>query len=120
MAIQLTLGSVTLLSGSFSGFDLEQSRSRVAILSDGTSVRNEVIQQGSTPYRQATIAFTCETADAETIRGYYEDATEVTFANYEDESSTVLVFDFARSIVVNGLWSCTATLIELSDPVAGS
>ena len=120
MAVQLVLGSATLLSGAFSGFDYQQPKTRVSLLSDGTSVRNEVVQQGSYPYREATVAFVAETTDTDAIRGYYENGTQVTFVDYEDQERTVLVYDFSRSIIMDGLWSCTVTLLELTDPVAGS
>lgn len=116
MAGQLVLGTVTLLSGAFSGFDQAQSKARVRLLSDGTSVRNEVIQQGSQLHREATVTFVAETADANTVRGYYEDVDQVSFIDYEDEIRTVLVYDFSKAVIVDGLWSCTATLLALTDP----
>lgn len=114
----LGLGSVdNLMSASWSGFDYPQNAVLVPLLGDGTSTVNAALQQGALTVREGTVGFDAVTADAETIRGYYENHSSITFTDYDGSTCSVRVLDYSRSLRFPGVWSCSVTLLQLTEPV---
>jgi len=107
-----------LLVDNFSGFDRPQYRSLIKLLDDGTSLQNEIVQEGSAPRGQAQLTGTItSSADVATLRGYYHAATTVPFTDGNGNATDVIVFEFAVQDFTDW-WEFTATLIEAT--VAGS
>lgn len=109
---RLALGAVDpLWSRSFSGFDYPNNAQVVALLGDGTSTYNAVLQQSAWTARQGTLGCTLETADMLTIRGYYESREVVTFTDWDGTATAVRVLDFTRAFG-DPDWDCTIVLLE--------
>jgi hypothetical protein len=114
----MTLGTVIdLPDAEFSGFDYPNNAQLVPLLSDGASERNAVLQQSGLTMRQATLATTLDTADAITLRGYYESREAVDFVDHDGATTSVRLLEFSRSMVTAGLWAVMLTMIEIADPV---
>lgn len=109
------LGSIDPIwveDGKYSGFEHPPFITLVGIISDGTSVENEVVQAGSLPRRQATVTFPWVTdADWATMSGYHETVTPVTWVAPE-ETVTVIVMELKPTQIAFGLWTVDATLVE--------
>ena len=114
------LAETDIMDSSFTGFDYPNNAQRVPVLSDGTSTRNEVLQQSGLTRRQATLGCSLEDADALVVRGYFESRETVTFTDRNGATRDVIVFDFTRTERFAGVWDCTAILLEMSDPVLAS
>jgi hypothetical protein len=118
----VTIGDVEeLVDESYSGFAYPARKTQMPLLeTDDDTSGNVVIQEGSKPYRQATISVVVEsTVDMELIRGYEESGDEVTFVDRSGDERTVLVFAFGQAARAgDDAWDVTLTLLELVPPVA--
>jgi hypothetical protein len=117
----LSLGAVTgtsIMDDQWSGFDYPNNAQVVALLGNGTSTYNAVLQQSALTARQGQLRCILETADSLTIRGYYESREAVTFTDWDGTATDCRVLDFARDIKFAGVWDCTITLIESDAAVA--
>lgn len=114
----ISVGSVTLSVKSFDGWDYPSFGSLVAILSDGSTARNEVLQSGALPRLRATLSGQMlSAADVAAVRTYNASKETVAFLEEEDNSSAdssmnVCVLDFQVSRVTPWLWTYTLTLVE--------
>lgn len=119
MTLPFALEDVTLfLVDTYDGFDRPNTAQLVGLLGDGTGSGNDqVLQQGSSPYRQATLTGTLTSlADVTLVRGYYDSREELTFTDGDGESHGVRVLEFnARAFT--GWWSFTMQLLETTPPV---
>ena len=96
------------------GWDLPQSAQLVRILSDGTSEQNEVLQQGSWPFRQLTLGgVTDDVAELAILRGYNHSKESVLYTDPDDETLDVRVFDFAAAQTNNSVWQWRMVLVEV-------
>jgi len=112
---RFTLDGRPLRVRDFSGFDHPQFATLVRILSDGTSTANEVLQSGSVPRRQATVAATLrDRADVEALRALNLSKARVPFVDVLGDILDVVVLDLqvTSSAAVPGHWEYTATLVE--------
>lgn len=98
-------------------FAYPEAASITALLSDGTSERNAVIQGSGLTLRQAVVAWqTVPEEDVKTIRGYASTKEEVTFTEEDGTERPVRVFDFSASKGHANLWTVHARLVETGDP----
>lgn len=109
-----TIGSVTISVHRYSGWDYPQFGQVVSVLSDGTSVRNEVIQGGASPRRRAELSGALTSAgDIATLRGYNLSKEVVEFVHdSETLNAHVLDFSVARSRAHPWLYEYSISLIE--------
>lgn len=113
------LGSVDpLLVEVFEGFDRPQTATLVGLLSNGTSIRDAVLQQGETPFLQAQLTgVLTEAAHLAAMRAYYLSKEPVTFTDGNGNQTDVRVFEF-RHTDLTDWWTFQATLIESDVPVS--
>ena len=117
----VTIGAISdLADQAYSGFSYPSLRTLQRLIGNGTAAGNVAIQEGSKPYRQATISVLAEsTADFETVRGYYENGSQVDFVDRTGYSRTVLLEALTPAAHPGeDAWDVTLTLLELTDPVA--
>lgn len=108
------IGELLVDRDSYDGFDRPQSAALVSRLGTGSSAGDQILQQGSLPFRQATIGGTFYDADDVALMRSYSDAkSEVTFTDDTGTSYGVVVFDFAAKSL-GGRWDWTAVLVETS------
>lgn len=118
----LSLGTVAGTSigdDSFSGFDYPNNAQLVAVLGDGSSTYNAVLQESAATVRQAQLRCTLETADMLTVRGYFESREAVEFVDWDGTATDVRVLDFTRAPKYAGTWDVTLALIEADVAAAG-
>lgn len=118
----LGLGSVeNLWDSKWSGWAMATGRrTSLPLLENETgSTGNEVVQESSIGFRRGTLTFTAENRDdRDTIRGYDEASTQVTFTDEDGSTCTVLVDSYSADWMVGDLWHVEVTLIQLDEPVA--
>lgn len=110
-----TLGTVEIMQASFSGFDYPQVAQVVPLLGDGvTAGGNAVLQGGALTVRQAALTFVLDDPDdVDTVRGYYEGLTSVTYTEHDGTTThTVYVLAFAAQLRVGDIWDVAVTLVE--------
>lgn len=114
-----TLGTVaTLLAKPYAGFAYPEFASVLSLLSDGSAGPFAVLQSSAPPFRRAAVSWQAVvTADVDTLRGYAESKEEVTFVEEDGTSRTVAVLDFGQQLLFVGIWTVSATLVELSDAI---
>jgi len=117
----ITIGSITASVRAFRGWDYPQFGSVVAVLHDGASVDNEVLQSGSVLRQRAVITgHTIEVGDVTVLSGYNASKEMVDFEDDELlDSRTVVVTDFRVDRSIPFLFQYTIELIDMSD-MAGS
>lgn len=111
----LSLGAITgaaIMDDQFSGFNYPNNAQVVGLLANGTSTYNAVLQQGSLTARQAQVRCSLLTADALTVRGYFDSREAVTFVDWDGEETDVRVLDFSQASKLAGVWDCTIVLLE--------
>ena len=118
----ISVGSVTLSVTSFGGWNYPSFGNVVAILSDGSSTGNEVLQSAAVPRMRATLAGKMYSyADVQAMHAYNASKETVTFIEADEavsdggEYRSVNVLDFSvdRSSPGNDLfWTYSLTLIE--------
>lgn len=113
--MSFTLGTLTIdhLTAK-EGPNYRQTAQRVAILSDGTSARNEVLQQGALPALEWRVTgFLESSSDVATLRGYYASHDSVEWIDpTTSDDLNVRVFELALRQVGASVWSFDATLLE--------
>lgn len=115
------LGSIDpLLDATFDSFVRPNTAQLVSLLGDGSTTDDQVLQQGSSPFRQGSITATItELADYIAIRGYAETHEEVDFRDGNGTEYTVRVLDFDAKDQT-GWWDISATLLRVSEVEPGS
>lgn len=92
-------------------------RTETPLIGNGADTGNLLIQESAKPLRERTLSFTAESAaDRDTVRGYYEDADQVTFTDYDATTCDVLVLDFASSDIGADLHTVRVRLKQLTEP----
>jgi hypothetical protein len=99
----------------YSGFDLPQTATLVLLLSDGTSDRNQVLQQGAQPFPQAAISgYVEDYATILQLREYHRTKEELAFEdNTLLEFRTVRVFECTAPQIWPGAWQYSIILIDV-------
>ena len=98
-------------------FSYPEHATITALISDGISERNALVQSGSLTLRQKTVTFQAVPyADMVTIRGYASSKNEVAYTDEDGTSRNVIVMDFAAKRGVADVWFVTVRLIETDDP----
>jgi hypothetical protein len=122
VTLPFTLEDVTLfLVDTYDGFDRPNTLQLVSLLGDGTRTGNDqVLQEGSSPFRQATLTGTIvSSADIALLRGYYDSREELTFVDGDGEEHGVRILELtARAFT--GWWSFAMQLIETTRVIEGS
>lgn len=96
----------------FDGFDLPQTTSRVLVLSDGTSAKNEVLQQGTLPLLTAQVSGTLlEPEHVATLRAAYATKEVGVFTDGNGNATSVRVYEF-RATDETDWWPFAMTLVE--------
>lgn len=104
-----------LLVSRFEGFNQPQTATLATLLSDGTSVRDQVLQQGSTALLQADVSGTLQSIDDLTVlRGYNATKESVAFTDGRGDVTIVRVFDL-RVTDYTDWWTFAATLVEADE-----
>ena len=118
----LSIGAIAsgnIMDDQFTGFDYPNNAQLVALLGDGTSTYNVVLQQSALTARQAAVSCVLLTADALVLQGYYESRETVTFTDSLGDATDVRLLDLSRSFRGTGLWSCSFTIVESDAAVEG-
>lgn len=108
----ITIGGVGVLYGSYDDWSYPQFGTLVDVLSDGSSVDNQVLQSSAVPRRRATVTGWLQSqADVDALDAYTASKEIVPF---DDDGLTrdVVVMDFSHPRVQPGLWSCTVALAD--------
>jgi hypothetical protein len=113
----ISLGSVTLTRvKDFGGWSYPQFGSLVKILSDGTTVDNEVLQTGAIPRAQASLSGLLSSyADVLTLHGYNASKEVVSFVENDasvDDTRDVNVLDFVVVRQRPWLWEYSLTIVD--------
>lgn len=122
MSLPFTLGDVALfLVEGYDGFDRPNTAQLVALLGDGTNSGNDqVLQEGSSPWRQAGITATLTSReDVQLLRGYYDTREEITLIDGDGEEHGVRIFEFGAQ-AFTGWWTCAMQLIETTRIIEAS
>jgi hypothetical protein len=122
VTLPFTLEDVTLFAvATYDGFDRPNTAQLVSLLSDGTVAGiDQVLQQGNSPYRQATLTGTLTSAvDVALVRGYYDSREELAFTDGDGELHGVRILEFAAQ-AFTGWWTFTMQLLETTRSVEGS
>jgi hypothetical protein len=111
-----SIGSVSFLAVmSFAGFDRPQTATLVTLIGDGVSTRDQVLQQGATPFLQATVSgVLTESADVAALRGYYASKETVSFTDGNGNTTDVRVLEFSATDLTDW-WEFDMTLLESDD-----
>lgn len=89
----------------------------IALLSDGTTERNYVLQGSGQSVRQARRAWVLvPTGDKNTIRGYASSKSEVLYTEEDGTERNVIVMDYSARERFTGYWDISVRLIETEDP----
>ena len=116
-----TLDGIELHPTSVEEFEYAQTAVVVTLLSDGTSVDNDVLQQGSQPSPQAQIkGILSDVYDIADLRALYLSKEAVTFNDPVLGARSVRVLDFSASRVWPFLWTYAMTLIGVAGGGSGS
>ena len=114
MTPSITIGSVDVLADRFSGWSYPQFGTLVRILSDGTTVDNEVLQAGATPHLRAQLSGMLESdADFDTLTGYAASKEEVAWTD-DDDHRTVIVLHFSGRRLFPDIWTCELQLMHMA------
>lgn len=115
-----TLGIVDqLIAADHDAFLYPEAATVTTILSDGTSDRNFVLQASGLQVRQARRSWVVvPSADKDILRGYSEAKDIVILVEEDGTSRGVIVMDLDAKQRFVGYWDVSATLLEISDPVA--
>jgi hypothetical protein len=122
VTLPFTLEDITFLGvATYDGFDRPNTAQLVSLLSDGTgSGSDQVLQQGNSPYKQATLTGTITSlADINLLRGYYDSRENLSFTDGDAQEHTVRILDFGAQ-AFTGWWTFTLVLFEIATPVEGS
>lgn len=115
MSLPFSLGALErLLVETYDGFDRPNTAELVGLISDGTgSGTDQVLQQGSLPYRQAAVTGTLtEAADVVLARGYYDSREVVVFTDGDGEVHQVRLLEFSAR-AFTGWWTFAMQLLEV-------
>ena len=111
----ITIDSVTLKVQRFSGWSYPQFGSLVRLLSDASSLDNEVLQSGSLPRRRASLsAYTHDSGVVAALDALNASKEQVTFGEDGDERG-VHVLDFSFDRAFPWRWNLSLTLVEAAD-----
>lgn len=118
----ISLGSVTLHVENFTGWSYPTFGSMVSVLSDGTSVDNEVYQSAAVPRLRASLrGHSLDSSEVATLTGYNGSKEIVTFSD-DDESTSdtgfgvhVLDFQFSRDRSHPWLYEYSLELVTAPD-----
>lgn len=107
-----TVDPLPVAEGGFDGFDLPQTSSLVMLLSDGTSTKNQLLQQGSLPLLMAQVTGTLlNAADVAILRAAYATKEPGLFTDGNGNATNVRIFEFhAKDRTL--WWEFSITLIE--------
>lgn len=110
---------VNLWDADFSGFAYAARKSELRLIGNGVDAGNVVIQESAKPFRDAQLSFIAQSpVDRDTVRGYEEDGTVVTFTDYDGSTCSVVLFSYSASpIDVPDMWKVTVQLLQQSEPV---
>ena len=109
-----SIGSIDQLwlTAPVEGFDRPPTATLVTLLGDGTSTRDQVLQQGATPFSQATVTgWTSDAAEVATLHGYDLSKETVTFTDPNGVATAVRVLEF-RAVDNIEWWDFTMVLLE--------
>lgn len=115
MSLPFTLGGIeNLLVEVYDGFDRPNTAQLVGLLSDATgSGTDQVLQQGSMPYRQASVSGTLvEAADVALARDYFDSREVVLFTDGDGEAHQVRLLEFSAR-AYTGWWTFAMQLLEV-------
>ncbi len=107
-----SLSSISPLNvQTWTGFDYPENAEITALLGDGVSTSNALIQQSALTLREGRISgtFTSSTPLG-TLRSLYEGKTASTFSDGTD-SVSVLVFDLVIDKVMPSIWNYSCRLV---------
>lgn len=107
-----------LVDTAYSGFDYPANRTELLLLeNEEGSSGNVVIQEGSLPYRRATVTVIAESlADRDTLRGYKDAGDDIEFVDSDGLLRSVSIFSCSSSKRDAETWEVTFVLLELTDP----
>lgn len=116
-----TLDPLLVLEGGFDGFDLPQTSTTVLVLSDGSSLLNEVLQQGASPAARADVAGVCVTfEDAAILRAAFASKEAGVFTDSNGNDTTVRILDLQPMKDRTTWWEWSMTLIEAAVASVGA
>lgn len=116
-----TLDGITLHPTDVEEFEYAQTSVVVPVLSDGTSVDNDVLQQGAQPSPQARLkGLLSDVYDIADLRDLYLSKEAVTFNDPVLGTRTVRVLDFSTVRATPFLWKYDMTLIGVAGGGSGS
>jgi hypothetical protein len=79
-----------------------------------------VLQQGNSPYKQATLTGTITSlADINLVRDYYDSREELPFTDGDGRIHTVRILEFTAQ-AFTGWWTFAMQLLETAATVEGS
>jgi hypothetical protein len=122
VTLPFTLGAVSeFLVATYDGFDRPNTAQLVSLLGDGTgSGFDQVLQQGNSPFKQATLTGTLTSlADVNLVRGYYDSRDPVDFTDGDGDEHLVRILEFA-AVAFTGWWTFTMQIYEDPELVEGS
>ena len=112
-AYPFTLGAVSeCFVETYDGFNRPSKAVLVDLLSDGTSANDQVLQQGSLPFRQALLGgWLYSASDVDLLRAYNDTKETVAFTDADGGTFDVVVLDCSVK-AFGGLWSYQLTLLD--------
>jgi len=113
MTPYIDIGTATVLAGPLVEWAYPRFGTLVRVLSDGTTVDNEVLQSGAVPHLQARLTGMLESqADVDLLNGYVASKEEVAWDD-DGDTRTVIVLDFSARRLLPGIWSCELQLLHV-------
>jgi hypothetical protein len=106
-----------LWDADMSGWTYPTFRTEQRMIGNGVDAGNEVVQEGSKPYRTRTLAFTAQTAaQRDLVRGYFEDGSLISLVDYDTTACTVLVMEYSSADAGADTHRVTVRLLQLTEP----
>ena len=113
MATLVSVGEVDVIPQVFVDWRYPKFGSVVDILSDGTSVDNQVLQSSAVPRLQAPFSGWIESAsDLATLQSYNASKEIVTVTDTDDVSHEASILDFTYDRLNPALWLVSMTLLD--------
>ncbi len=109
-----SLDAVTIQQTSTTGMAYANAATITPLLDNGSFAGgNAVMQTAALGFRQCTIGFSVDdAADIVVFDGDRDSKDVVTYVDPDGTVFSVVLFDFTRTMAGNGLWDCSAVLVE--------
>jgi len=113
MAAVVSIGAVNVIPRVFVDWRYPKFGSLVPVLSDGSSIDNEVLQSSAVPRLQAVFSGWIESAaDLASLKGYDATKAVITVTDTDDENREAVILTFSYDRLQPALWLVSMTLLD--------